>query len=242
MSAKTSIIARLASLFAISVEFIQKNKRSSTMVDALLNALQLFKEGKLDRVILKRDPEEEPNTKPLELPETKFEGFEWGNFTKWVRERIEAFESDPAGHANDPSCFAAATIAVGQDRPGWPSHQWHCNEIFYLVVRFGFPRHQQREAAWWAVSNGLNDYWEWRNHDGFDVYALLEELGVELDERDKPTKDYLGYSSMTDDVARQLIQMFDLPTTACGIKDKLSSGEEEERERFNRSYPYMSVL
>ncbi len=59
-----------------------------------------------------------------------------------------------------------------------PDHQCYWNNRFFLAIKFDLPEKMQRQAAWMAVLNGLNGYWEWKTHSGYDLVQALHAIGV----------------------------------------------------------------
>ena len=102
----------------------------------------------------------------------------------------------------------------------------------------GLPYSKQRQAAWCAVSNGLNGYWEWKTHGGYDMANVLKYLGIASSEFDDTVPAI--YSIINWQIAERIVEHFKLPTTIFG--GTLTENEALERNYLNELYPYTSVL
>lgn len=147
-----------------------------------------------------------------------------------VNNRVHAcIETPTEALLNDPVTKLAALYEYNNQAPD----RCYWNNRFCIAIACELPKQLQREAAWCAVSNGLNSYWEWVTHSNFDVSTVLRRIGI----TDVPhIIDATGpmYCYMPESIAVQLIRMFDLPTRALGVKAELTTEENKENIRFNR--------
>ena len=138
--------------------------------------------------------------------------------------------------------------AVAQKRSwdDFPLHQCYWNDRFAMALEQNMPHDKKRLGAWCAVSNGINNYWEWRTHRGYDIAALIEKhCGIRCEHTPITNTGGLGgatYSRLKDENIHALCKHFNLPTTNFGDKTILTPDEQRERDDFNRQYPYTKVL
>lgn len=158
--------------------------------------------------------------------------------SKFTETRVhDCIESPTETLLKDPVTKLAALYKYNYQ----PSHQCYWNNRFCIAIACDLPKQLQREAAWCAVSNGLNEYWEWVTHSNYDATVVLRRMGINDVPRIIVATGFL-YCNMPKSIAVQLIRMFDLPTRALGVKKTLTTDEEEERDRFNHNYPHHNVM
>lgn len=133
-------------------------------------------------------------------------------------------------------------------------HQCYWNNRFCIAATCRLSEKKQREAAWCLVVNGLNGYWEWFTHAGYQTHDVLFYLRITaLKEKTHPLHMHSigvswdsirpGYSSPHRELLAQIVKHFKLPTTRLWEgrvepKDGLSPSQLEEREQLNKLYPY----
>ena len=150
---------------------------------------------------------------------------------------VEQCMADPARHLGDPMTLLCAEFMFKNQ----PTHQCYWNNRFCIAVMCGLQEDQRRLAAWCAVSNGLNGYWEWRTHSAYDMATMLKYLDIVADDFSAPEKGGM-YSTLAGGIAAKLAERFRLPTTNFSMEKRLTEEEHREREAFNRTYPYTRVL
>ena len=220
---------RLASLIADAIDLIRKGQRPAVMIDALLRALQLFKENALEMVRKRQEPDETQRHERVVESNTFRK-----DKTDWARAQIKKHEKGRRGHRCGVLCQIAAEIEMG----ALPTHQCYWNDRFGIALAFKLSTDFQRLAAWCAVSNGLNDYWEWQTHFSYDLAGVLHRLGL----KSVSGEERGGYCTLSRQVAAEIADYFDLPTTLVGSKTSLTEDQLAERGRFNSEYPYADVL
>lgn len=144
--------------------------------------------------------------------------------------------ANPAKYLGNPMTILCAEFEFQNQ----PIHQCYWNNRFCIAVMCNLWRSRQRLAAWCVVSNGLNRYWEWRTHSGYDMTAVLKYLDVVPTSFNEPQGDC--YFLLDGGIAARLSEKFELPTTYFSNLRRLTAGEEKEREYFNRKYPHHAVL
>ena len=160
--------------------------------------------------------------------------------------RVEECIANPAKYLKDPVTLLCAEFKFENQ----PLHQCYWNNRFCIAIMCELDDYSQRVAAWCAVSNGLNGYWEWRTHSGYDMAAVLKYLGVVADDfialktHDETHDETHGgmYCTLTNGIAAKLVEKFRLPTARFRMESGLGVEEHQEREAFNKKYPYLSVL
>jgi hypothetical protein len=148
---------------------------------------------------------------------------------------------DPKSWQGNP----VVTLAAWYKHDHQPSHQCYWNNRFCIAVMCGLSWYIQRIAAWCAVSNALNGYWEWETHSGYDVAATLKYLGI-VEEKFEVAPAYTksNYAHIDMDLLIKIAKFFNLPTVVISHhkENVLSADEEREREFFNSRYPHKKVL
>jgi len=143
---------------------------------------------------------------------------------------------------DNPSTLAAAHWVFDHHA----LHQCYWNDRFCMAVMCEMSEDQQQLAAWCAVSNGLNRYWEWITHWDYDMTTVLKHLGIlgpDIDVSCFISPKETGYYKLDDEIAHKISDHFQLPTLYFPKSiPSLSVEETEMRLRFNRIYPHHSVL
>ncbi|GEM_PF-2689568 len=121
------------------------------------------------------------------------------------------------------------------------AHQCYWNNRFFLAVKFDLPEEMQRTAAWKAITNGLNGYWEWRTHSGYDLVQAMQEIGITegVPEKAANVPDHL-YIPVEKDVLAQIARKFNLPTKRFD-KSRLNDWADEDRD-FRKRLADMTTL
>lgn len=235
-------LRQLILLFAVVIDLLTKGSRTEPMVASLIFALQLFKENRLDTV--RSIPEKREVT--TETPQKEDQsGPEWSESDKlrysqagdWARRLVHACVKEPALHRDNPALLCAAEHQF-HHRAG---HQCYWNNSFCIAVMCGMSWQDQRQAAWCVVNNGLNDYWEWTTHAGFETAAALKYLKI-VSEDFQPPKVEGGYCTLEREIMERLVQHFNLPTNMFDSARQLSDNEERLRSHFRQNYPYANRL
>ena len=136
----------------------------------------------------------------------------------------------------DPVTQLAALYCYNNQAP----HQCYWNPRFCIAVSCNLPERLQKQAAWCAVSNGLNSYWCWITHSEFNAATVLRRL--EITGIPDESSAACVYCRMSEPVAKQLIERFCLPTLRLTNKHTLDANEAEERRVLNSHYPYDAAL
>ena len=123
----------------------------------------------------------------------------------------------------------------------FPAHQCYWNDRFAIAVMCGLDE-RQKIAAWCVVSNGINGYFEWETHYGYNMVEALCRLGILDDNFTSPHDPNNYYRHLSSDIAKAIVKKFDLPTMLFGYKQELTEEEKARRGRFNARYPYSEVL
>lgn len=151
--------------------------------------------------------------------------------------QVDLCVANPAEYLKNPMTLLCAEFEFKNQ----PVHQCYWNNRFCIAVMCGLWENKQRLAAWCAVSNGLNGYWEWQTHSGYDMAAVLKYLGIVADDFSAP-KNGDGYCTLDAGIAAKLVEKFELPTTHFSMQKKLTVEENRKREIFNKKYPHHAVL
>lgn len=121
-----------------------------------------------------------------------------------------------------------------------PLHQCYWNNRFFLAIKFGLPEEMQRQAAWMAVLNGLNGYWEWKTHSNYDLVEALRAIGIikGVPEKlsDVPRHLYIPVEMV---VLEQIANKFNLPTRRFD-KTRLDDWADADRD-FRKTMVGMRV-
>lgn len=238
------LIGRLTSLFVAAVTFIGKGRRSASQINALFRALRLFKDNELG--LVKSDKEVRGDGDPSLhiLPQKKDRGpsgaereRQYRAAWSWAHAKVDAVVKGTQEILHDDPSFIHAAHFAYTDQP---PHQCYWNDRFCIAVMCDMDWELQRLAAWCAVSNGMNGYWEWNTHTGYDVAHVLKRIGLLPEGFVLPP--HGPYSDLRGAVSVSIIHYFNLPTTIGGVKKRLNEADLEERDRFNHTYPYASVL
>ena len=151
-----------------------------------------------------------------------------------IRERILKCIEDPDKFTNDP----ITKIMAEWEYENQASHQCYWNNRFVIAIMCKMPLWQIKMATWCLVSNGINRYFEWKTHSGYDMKTVFKYLGL-----DTPTFISYGmYHYLDSPICEKLVTMFNLPTNKFGRIEPLTDRETTEREFFNRKYPHTIVL
>lgn len=236
-------LANLATLFATAIDLLQKGARSPTMIDALLRALQLFKENTLGVALPTpetRNDEPARHIAPLpnETSARDQDSKNWQAVFGWAWKRVRVCAAQPNRYRHQPQTILAAKWVLEY---GLPSHQCYWNDRFAIAILCDLDWQTQRLATWCLVSNGLQDYWEWQTHCGFDIGAILKKLDV-LESEFQPPKATTYTPVGHPHVLRRLVEKYNLPTCHFDPSRSLADRESAERNQFNGAYPYASVL
>lgn len=163
----------------------------------------------------------------------------WNTYYRKVSEvsegLVNACMSNPQLAINNPT----ATLAAFYEFHDQPAHQCYWNNRFCIAIMCSLPISLQTKAAWCAVSNAVNGYWEWTTHSGFDVEAVLCHIGINFENLQHKHE---GYCSLKSPFIGAIVNYFNLPTTRYGMKSELSDFEKRQREEYNRMYPHTAVL
>lgn len=155
---------------------------------------------------------------------------------KFAENRIKECLENPA-LVDDPITTMSALLWWHN----FPSHQCYWNDRFCVAVICGLES-RQRLAAWCIVSNGENGYFEWETHYKYNMVEALRRIGV-VGNNFIPPNDLAGYYfHLSPDIAKAIIQKFDLPTRKFDYKQYFSDKEKQERGYFNQVYPYNKIL
>jgi hypothetical protein len=155
--------------------------------------------------------------------------------------RVKAHTEKPGLEIPDAETLLAAWfLYAGSDFH--PTHQCYWNDRFVVAVACNLSWEAQQLAAWCAVSNGLNAYWEWKSHAGYNTAKLLSELGITGFDTSLKNPYNPLYFSLDSSTASTLSRLFDLPTTKFGHRESLDRYEVGMRDNFNARYPYHEVL
>src|SRR3989344_1878047 len=84
-----------------------------------------------------------------------------------ARKLVARCMTDPSKYLKNPMTVLCAEYLFENHA----LHQCYWNDRFCIAVMCGLWSNRQRLAAWCVVSNGLNLYWEWRTHSGYDMAA-----------------------------------------------------------------------
>ncbi len=145
-----------------------------------------------------------------------------------------------------PELLGGRTAPVLAARYEWDhqaEHHCYWNNRFVLAVVCGLELHSLRLAAWCLVSNGVNGYFEWKTHSGYDMTVAFDTLGIDTSRVVKKEGTGSGiYCELDGAMCGILADMFNLPTTLVGTKLSLTDEEKREADRFDKKYPYRSVL
>ena len=155
---------------------------------------------------------------------------------EWVRKRILECMDDPKKHADDPLTLIAAQWEWERQ----PMHHCYWNNRFALAVMCGLSFEEIQMAAWCLVSNGLNGYFEWSTHSGYDMTVVFNHLGIDTAKVVKP--DSRMYAHLPRPICIELIKMFNLPTTTLGVKSRLTNEEQERKSWLEQHYSYTPIL
>lgn len=155
-----------------------------------------------------------------------------------ARARMLACRPGPQEFISDPWTIIAARH-VWDDQP---AHHCYWNDRFAVAVLGGLSLAELRIGAWCVVSNGLNDYFEWKTHSGFDMDRVLNFLGIDTSHDRLRPEGFPAYCELSDDICSKLVAMFNLPTTAFHHKTNLTDVERKESDEFNRQYGYRPIL
>ncbi len=93
-----------------------------------------------------------------------------------ARELINAKIRGELPESEEPALILAAEFAYDYR----PDHQCYWNDSFCVAVMCDLTWEKQQQAAWCAVCNGLNDYWEWHTHAGYEMAKVLRHIGIQL--------------------------------------------------------------
>lgn len=147
----------------------------------------------------------------------------------WVSARVSECMENPDEHSGKPKTVIAGEHCWANQA----AHQCYWNNRFVLAVMCGLGLWKMRQSAWYVVSNGIMGYFEWKTHAGYDMAKVLERLGIDTSTLDK-TCDGVGYCKLAPSVCKVLIETFDLPTTAFGVKKSLTPDQLRDRAEIMR--------
>lgn len=144
---------------------------------------------------------------------------------------------EPSGtQIDDPITTLAALYFFQNPSSG---HQVCWNDRFCAAVACELDWRKQQLSAWCAVSNGLWSYWEIVTHSDLYTDCILENLGIPISNHWKKPAYYKKgtmYYQISPEIARALIEKFDLPTTSMNVRLTLTKEEKLLRDAFNNTY------
>lgn len=134
-----------------------------------------------------------------------------------------------------------------------PGHQCYWNDRFCVATLCGLSEEKQRQAAWCLVSNGINNYWEWYTHGGYELHNCLFHLKIKVATGNVRPINIApigipwscinpGYTSPPRELLLEIIKHFRLPTSRLDLSRALTESEQRERDTFNKIYPHHKVL
>lgn len=157
---------------------------------------------------------------------------------EWAHERVKQCIVHPTPELlNDPLTELAGHWLYHNKS----AHQCYWNDSFAVAVACQLSLYLQRKAAWISINNGLNEYWEWTTHRGFDLLTLLQRLGAVDKDFQRPERESVYDRPPTKEVFQKIAEHFQLPTRYFGRSEQLSEFEVTQARRFNEETHFRTL-
>lgn len=161
----------------------------------------------------------------------------WTTTHQLAHKMVDRCITDSAKYLKNPMTLLCAEYLFENQA----AHQCYWNNRFCIAVMCDMWQNSQRLAAWCSVSNGINGYWEWTTHSGYDMVAVLKSIDIVPADFVAPNGGK-SYCVLDGRIAAKLAEKFDLPTSHFGTRRQLTERDEREREYFKSKYPHVHVL
>lgn len=145
---------------------------------------------------------------------------------RFAHAHVKECIADPETHWKDPITVMSALFEWDCQA----AHQCYWNNRFVIAVMCNMCLFNKRTSAWGLVCNGQSGYFEWTTHSGYKVADVFRHLGIQ---DVNPPERQDSYCRAPKHILDQIADIFDLPTTTYGRKNRLTDDEKREREELN---------